>query len=385
MQVENASGSALPMTPEKQTGSAGADHRHRLNFLDGLRGIAIFLVLLFHSYARWPELVPFGDRFVHVPIFYYGWLGVDLFFLISGFVIFMTLEKCENFRDFISRRWLRLFPAMLICSLLVFASVGLFPERPSGAVIWRDMLPGLTFIEPTWWGLVLGSPQGLIEGAFWSLFVEVKFYFIAGLLYFFIGGKRMIVVLTGLFACAAAVSKMQHVFPHAAALHWPNLLLQAASAGQFGWFAGGALFYRYFHERKTFLFNGAVLVSIAAAIAIGGLRPQQTIAALLVVLVFTAAVSIPLMQSVLSRRLLIFLGFISYPLYLLHENMLVAMIVKMGRAAPWMPSILMPLLPIAAVICAGSLIAVYIEPWLRGMLKPVYKKMRFFIGVAAPA
>ncbi|HWZ48972.1 MAG TPA: acyltransferase, partial [Herbaspirillum sp.] len=251
------------MTPDQQPGTAGADH-HRLSFLDGLRGIAIFVVILFHSYTRWPKLLPFGDRFAHEPIFFYGWLGVDLFFLISGFVIFMTLEKCLNFRDFISRRWLRLFPAMLICSLLVFASASLFPERPAGAVVWRDMLPGLTFIEPTWWGAILGSPQGFIEGSFWSLFVEVKFYFIAGVLFFLIGGRRMIMVLIMLFLFAAALSKLQHIFPDGG-LHWPDLVLRASSAEQFGWFASGALYYRYFHERKMPLLIAAVMVAIAAA------------------------------------------------------------------------------------------------------------------------
>lgn len=371
------------MTPDQQPGTAGADH-HRLSFLDGLRGIAIFVVILFHSYTRWPKLLPFGDRFAQEPIFFYGWLGVDLFFLISGFVIFMTLEKCLNFRDFISRRWLRLFPAMLICSLLVFVSVGLFPERPAGAVVWRDMLPGLTFIEPAWWGVILGSPQGVIEGSFWSLFVEVKFYFIGGVLYFFIGGRRMIMVLITLFLCAAALSKLQHLFPDAG-LHWPNLLLQASSAEQFGWFAGGALYYRYFHERKMPLLIAAVVVAIAAAIVLGGLRPEQTAAAMVVVIVFSAAVLMRPVQFVLSRPVLVFLGFVSYPLYLLHENMMVAMIVKIGHAMPWMPAILMPLLPIAVVIGAGSLIAVYIEPWLRKQLHPLYRKIRFLMGVAVPA
>ncbi|RXZ38953.1 acyltransferase [Oxalobacteraceae bacterium CAVE-383] len=372
------------MTPEQLPGSAGPDRRHRLNFLDGLRGIAILVVMLFHSYARWPDLLPFGSRFAQVPVFYYGWLGVDLFFLISGFAIFMTLEKCENFRDFIMRRWLRLFPAMLICSIAVFASVRLFPERPAGMARWRDLLPGLTFIEPTWWGFLLGSPQGVIEGAFWSLFVEVKFYFVAGLLYFLIGGRKMVTVLTALFLCAAALARLRHMFP-GMPLGIPNLVLEAASAGQFGWFAAGALYYRYFHERRPQLLPAACAVAIAAAAATGGLRPQQTEAALLVVLLFTTAVSLRSVRLMLSGRLLLYLGFISYPLYLLHENIMVAMIVKIGRAMPWFPQILMPLPPILAVIGAGSLIAVYIEPWLRRRLTPLYLKMRARIGIATPA
>lgn len=48
------------------------------------------------------------------------------FFLISGFVITMSLEKCIDFGDFIFRRWLRLFPAMLIASILILITAPFF-------------------------------------------------------------------------------------------------------------------------------------------------------------------------------------------------------------------------------------------------------------------
>ncbi len=171
----------------------------RIAFLDGLRGVAILLVLLFHAYARWPQIVPFGDRFAGFPLFKYGWLGVELFFMISGFVILMTLEKCASFSEFIGRRWLQLFPAMLLCSLLVFYTESLFPARPAGISSYRDLIPGLTFAESGIWARVLGSPQGVLEGAFWSLFVEVKFYIIFGALYFFLGRKAALIGLGLIF------------------------------------------------------------------------------------------------------------------------------------------------------------------------------------------
>jgi peptidoglycan/LPS O-acetylase OafA/YrhL len=358
--------------------------RLRLTFIDGLRGIAIISVILFHSYVRWPNLVPYGDRFIHLPVVSYGWLGVELFFLISGFVIFMTLEKSLSFRDFLSRRWLRLFPAMLICSIAVFASAALFPERPSGLPAFRDILPGLTFMEPLWWEFLLGSAQGVIEGTFWSIFVEVKFYFVAGLLFFSVGGRKMIAILFALFLAAAAISKGRHYFPPAM-FHWPYLLVQISSAGQFGWFAAGALYYRYFHEGKPLLLAAAVAVALAASAATGELTWQDKLATVSVVIAFTAAVSMPLIQLMLSRRFLIFLGFISYPLYLLHENMMVSMIVKVGHAAPWVPAIAVPIMPILVVIGLGSLVAFYVEPWVREALRPVYCKARFFMGIEAAA
>jgi len=93
---------------------------NRIAFLDGLRGLAILGVLIFHAYGSFPQHLPSGDRFVVVPI-RLGYVGVQLFFIISGFVILMTLEKCSTLFDFGVRRWLRLFPAMLFASVLIFS------------------------------------------------------------------------------------------------------------------------------------------------------------------------------------------------------------------------------------------------------------------------
>lgn len=48
----------------------------RIDFLDGMRGVAILLVIGFHAYARYPDLMPFGNKFATFPVFQYGWLGV---------------------------------------------------------------------------------------------------------------------------------------------------------------------------------------------------------------------------------------------------------------------------------------------------------------------
>lgn len=104
----------------------------RITHLDGLRGLAILLVVVYHLFARWAELVPWGDS-TAVPIVRTGYHGVELFFLISGFVILMTLERSPNLFSFAWRRWLRLFPAMLICSALIFATAWLIPDRPGGS------------------------------------------------------------------------------------------------------------------------------------------------------------------------------------------------------------------------------------------------------------
>jgi len=105
---------------------------NRLSYIDGMRGLAIALVVGFHAFSRWPELMPFGDNFQNFPIFQYGWLGVQLFFLISGYVITMTLERSSDLKKYLLKRWIRLFPAMAICSAIIFITAAFITERPAG-------------------------------------------------------------------------------------------------------------------------------------------------------------------------------------------------------------------------------------------------------------
>ena len=88
--------------------------KKRVKHLDGLRGLAIIAVFGFHLFAEDPKSVFLSKIFIH------GDLGVNLFFLISGFVIFMSLNKSLNFLTFIKKRYFRLFPSMLFASLLYF-------------------------------------------------------------------------------------------------------------------------------------------------------------------------------------------------------------------------------------------------------------------------
>jgi peptidoglycan/LPS O-acetylase OafA/YrhL len=348
---------------------SGAPGENRIGFLDGLRGIAIAWVMLFHAYVRWPEVVPYGNRYSGVPAVAYGWLGVELFFLISGFVILMTLEKSAGFRDFMTRRWLRLFPAMLVCSLLVFATAPLFPERPAGSPILRDLLPGLTFIDQTWWNLLLPTPQGVLEGAFWSLFVEMKFYLLAGFLFFTVGRARTIGALFALYALERLVTRGVAPDP-ASSMHWLALLLNLASAKYFGWFAAGALYYRYFRTGSLRLAVLAVLAALASALGQDGYQWHPELMALSVVAIFSAAMFVPLARTLLAHPLRLFLGFVSYPLYLIHENMMVASIAKVGAFAPGLPPALMPVLPMLLVISLAWLVARFAEPRLRELLRP---------------
>jgi peptidoglycan/LPS O-acetylase OafA/YrhL len=345
----------------------------RIAFLDGHRGVAILLVALYHAYARWPTFVPYGNRFGDIALFKYGSLGVELFFLLSGFVILMTLEKCSTPREFMVRRWLRLFPAMLICSLFVFVTAWCFTERPGSLPNLDSLLPGLTFIDDRWWQLLLGRPVSSIEGAFWSLYVEFKFYVFAAIVYYWRGRKVLIGALVFLFLVSSAIRAAPDV-PGVSSLPLLRAFSDFLSMRYFGWFASGAAFYVALQTRSNRWFAIAMIAVIACAVSESHLELPRLIAALAVSLLFAASLTITIVQKILCNRFLQFCGAISYPFYLMHEGMMISMIVKLGRAFSDIPMFLLPLPAIAVISFFAFVIARFCEPAVRAGLTAAARK-----------
>lgn len=98
-----------------------AEAKNRLQALDALRGIAALGVVLFHYLPYYHEL--YGHDFTPPEILEFGRYGVHLFFMLSGFVIFMTLQRTENAGMFALARAFRLLPALWIGILITFFSV----------------------------------------------------------------------------------------------------------------------------------------------------------------------------------------------------------------------------------------------------------------------
>lgn len=340
----------------------------RINYLDGLRGVAILLVIVFHAYSRWPEIMPYGNQFEMFPLFKLGWLGVQLFFLISGFVIFMSLDRKDSFTSFIYKRWVRLFPAMLIASFLIFFTAPIFHERPAGNPSLLSLLPGLTFIEPSWWGNILGLKVAPLEGAFWSLYVEFKFYVVAGAIYFFMGRKFLAPSLIASFVFSLLFSWLS-----SASSFWgfniANQICSALSFRHFGWFSAGLLFYLYHQSKNEKWLFSALAISILSSITVKSyFNVFAIIASLMIVGLFSASFKISFLQRILEKRLFIFFGFISYPLYLIHENAMVSMIIDSPKYTPWLYPFFYPFLPITVLTFVAYSIAKFFEPKCRELI-----------------
>lgn len=147
---------------------------NRVNEIDLLRFLAALSVVFFHySFKGYAadnmSMLPYP---LMVPIAKYGFLGVELFFMISGFVILMTASS-GCLKKFTISRIVRLYPGFWICCTITFlATVTIGGERYSASVIQY-------LINMTMFSGFLSIPS--IDGAYWSIFVELQFYALVAL------------------------------------------------------------------------------------------------------------------------------------------------------------------------------------------------------------
>ncbi len=164
---------------------------NRIEILDGLRVIAIYMVMFYHYYYRFLN-THYSYSFNVSEILSYGYLGVELFFIISGFVITLTLTKCTSFFEFIKKRFTRLIPAMLICSLITFVFINISQNNLfQNSTSFGNLLISNTFISPLLLNELFSFDLSYIDGAYWSLWAEIIFYVFAGLLYY-IAPKKLL-------------------------------------------------------------------------------------------------------------------------------------------------------------------------------------------------
>src|SRR6478735_7238859 len=168
----------LPLTSPSVAPTATVD-KH-VPALDGLRGVAILVVMLFHM-----AMVPPIGRVASVwaSVTHFGGLGVDIFFVLSGFLITGILlnarEQPHYFRNFYARRALRIFP---LYYAVVFLSLVVLPR----AMPWTVAKFGTVNREAVWYWFHLSNFAIARRGAFvhgvldvsWSLAIEEQFYLI---------------------------------------------------------------------------------------------------------------------------------------------------------------------------------------------------------------
>lgn len=177
--------------------------------LDGVRGIAILLVFLYHSFAYGGMRPTVGLDIVLYELSGGGWSGVDLFFVLSGFLITGILYDAKGedryFRNFYARRVLRIFPlyyGFLFLIFVVLPWLAPHAERftsPANNQIWFWTYLVNVVVALRGWRTVGDVPH------IWSLAIEEQFYVVWPLVVFLLSRRTLVLACLGMVAGSLAL------------------------------------------------------------------------------------------------------------------------------------------------------------------------------------
>jgi peptidoglycan/LPS O-acetylase OafA/YrhL len=324
--------------------SEASNARHpRLVELDALRGLAALLVVLFHYTTHYDR--SYGHSaplWVEVA---FGKYGVQLFFAISGFVILMSLERIERARDFLLGRVARLYPAYWAGLSLTFTVVTVF-GLPQREVSIEAAVVNLTMFQE-----LFRIPH--VDGVYWTLTVELAFYSLVLVLL----SARVLGKVIPIFIALVALQTLAEL-----ALQAMGLPYAARFAGRphLQFFALGVLAFKRSRGEVPLPSTLALVgVCLAHELLVGSAPP----------LVLGAILGIAYALSTgalgwLTWRPLTLLGFISYPLYLVHQNIGYLTIQRL-EAAGWRPEAAVAVALAVALLLATAITHLVEQPALR--------------------
>ncbi|GAA2915149.1 acyltransferase [Streptomyces thioluteus] len=330
----------------------------RLVVLDGLRIVAALMVVVFHYTALrggWgqnpDEVFPVLRTATR-----YGWIGVEVFFLISGFVICMSAWG-RSLGDYVVSRVSRIYPAYWFAIFLTAGVITLWPQVRS--VENMDVVfTNLTMVQEAFgvWD---------VDGVYWTLFIELKFYVLFAIVVATGVTYRKCVLFCGLWTLAAVMvpksdSKLLEMW--AMPLYTP-------------YFVAGICFYLMRRFRPTALLWG--IVGMSLLIALHGVPKRvadntnagiPTLPAKVIVVAAFAIMAL-IALGYLDRiqwRWLTTAGALTFPLYLIHQYIGMTVIHGLREHVPPYP------------LVGGLIVVMLLAAWLiqRYVERPLGKWMR---------
>lgn len=351
-----------------------AKSKTRIELLDSLRFLAIIVVMFHHYFSSKsdiPGIYPYGLKFTY--LFKHGNVGVQLFFMISGFVIFMTIERCKTLKEFFIRRLIRLWPLIFLCSIVTFIGMRLLDPNPDFPTLRRDLLaflPTWTFIDPFLWSNVFGTRVGYVDNVYWSLLVEVKFYIVFGTLYFM--NKKNIIfnwlVFTGLITFIYLIDK---IYPNNVSHFFVSLDKAMRFGRELVFFTAGIVAFMLFKKRSISTPLSISLIILGILQSYIFLSTVRLFMFFIFIMVFLLFIYKPAYLSFLNFRLFTLIGVTSYPLYLLHNFLGTITINKISYSIgiEGIYSVIVALIVIALFIYLSYILNLYYDNKIQKKLK----------------
>lgn len=248
------------------------------NNFDLLRLLFAGTVCLAHSYdlSGLPQLAWLGS--ILSPA-----VAVKGFFVVSGFLIFMSYERSSSLASYAGKRIRRIYPAyftvVMLCALGLFAvssyDAGDYFSRAWGRYVVANLV-FLNFLQPTLPGVFADNPLTEVNGALWTLKIEVMFYLTVPVLVLLFRRFSRLPVMVLVYCASVAYAGL---LANAAARTGSGTYLQLSRQlpGQLSYFIAGAVFYYYlplFERRRAwFLWAALVVLAVDATYPLPLLKP----------------------------------------------------------------------------------------------------------------
>ncbi|MGE0039369.1 MAG: acyltransferase family protein [Xanthobacteraceae bacterium] len=354
--------------PRSPAGPENQSHG-RVEVLDLLRLLAVFAVLLFHYGFRGAVADGFTEVSLPglVPVAKYGYLGVQLFFIISGFVIAYSAEG-RTASAFAVARAARIYPTFVLCMTVTFL-LALMIGAPRFEASITQWLANLIVVSPA-------LKQPFMDGAYWSIVYEITFYGWVFLLLLFNLFRRETVLIVVVWL---AISIVNETIVHSGAL------LRLFLTDQSAFFCIGLVLYQIFRGRRdrTIMLLLALSTAVAVTQAFTGadwMREHYhtefnnlVIAAVCIASVGLVAFAMNVRRLPLPAGVVLAIGGLTYPLYLLHQHIGYMLFNKFAAVAS---------APVLVVLAAVLVTAASFLIW-RFFENPVQKRFKQGLSRAA--
>ena len=286
---------------------------NRLLFLDGFRAISVILVLFFHYAYNYP--MKYGNPNEAISLFMNGGIGVSLFFIISGYVILMSLEK-KDLIGFVISRLSRLYPAYIFAVTLTSISIICIGT-------WYAEIDIINYLKNlTMFQYYMGGTN--IDGVYWSLRVEMAFYIGIAFVFYAIPLRYFWLCVTSFSVSACLFNLLSSMWYLPVAL---DLIRKLLIFEFFPYFALGMLIYytsdsskKRYGENNIHILNCLLLIAIIFDLVCTKdfYRGVFLISMSLFIYLFSQKVFVRFVK-VFETKLLVYIGRISYSIYLLHQ------------------------------------------------------------------
>ena len=279
----------------------GTHKNDRFTELDGLRGIAALLIVIYHYTYNYNRIWGYEIDIPH--FFAYGSWGVPLFFIISGFVIFWSILRQKKPATFALSRFRRLYPPFWVALVISIPVVMLWgPENLRANTDTSTLLMQFTMMQE-----YFGFRN--FDGVFWTLTLELSFYFIILNLAYFKQIEALDYWLIFWLLSTSVITLFN--------LNIPFWLTKLLIIKYNLFFAMGIAFYKI----RQNIAGKSTYTLVALCILTAPLYndAKATVACYLLFSLFWLTTINKL--KILSHPVLLFFGTISYSLYLIHQNL----------------------------------------------------------------